>query len=389
MKICQITWEYPPRVVGGIARHVEDLSRALAKMGHEVYVVTLDFPGAPNYEELDGVKVYRAPSEIGHPHFLTWTLLFNNSIEKRLADVGVEFDVLHVHDWLTAPAGIAAKHFMRKPLVVTLHSTEYGRSTLHSVDSFTIDGCEWWASYEANKLIVTTYSMRHEVCGHFKMPWEKVWIIPNAVDVSKFQVNVDRNAVRARYGVAAHEKLILYVGRLVPQKGVEFLIQAVSKVAGRYPGAKFVIVGEGWLRGHLEYLANQTGQRWRINFTGFIPDSELIALMRSADVLVIPSVYEPFGIVALEGMAAGVPVVASQVGGLAEVVEHDKTGEYVYMRNPDSIAWGIDRVLSNPGHAQWLVKNGLEAVQKVYSWEAVAKKTTELYEAVVKEGGKK
>ncbi|MBX5326292.1 MAG: glycosyltransferase family 4 protein [Candidatus Bathyarchaeia archaeon] len=388
MKICQITWEFPPRVVGGIASHVHDLSKALVRMGHEVYVVTLDFPGAPNFEEVDGVKVYRAPSEVGHPHFLTWTLLFNHSIEKRVADVGVDFDVLHVHDWLTAPAGIAAKHFLRKPLVTTIHSTEYGRSTLHSVDSMTIDGLEWWATYEANKVIVTTWSMRHEVCGHFKVPWDKVWIIPNAVDAAKFQVDVDKGAVRQRYGVGWGEKLILYVGRLVPQKGVEYLIQAVPKISAKYPGAKFVIVGEGWLRGHLEWLANQTGQRWRINFTGFIPDSELVVLMRSADVLVVPSVYEPFGIVALEGMAAGVPVVASQVGGLAEVVEHDRTGVYVYMRNPDSIAWGVDRVLSNSGHAEWLVRNGLEAVRKVYSWEAVAKKTTELYEDVVKGGAK-
>jgi glycosyltransferase involved in cell wall biosynthesis len=230
--------------------------------------------------------------------------------------------------------------------------------------------------------------MRHEVCGHFHVPWEKVWIIPNAVDASKFQLSVDRNAVRARYHVGPNEKLVLYVGRLVPQKGVEFLIQAVPRIVGRFGDAKFVIVGDGWLRGHLESLADQMGQRWRINFTGFIPDSELVALMQSADVLVIPSVYEPFGIVALEGMAAGVPVVASQVGGLAEVVEHEKTGEYVYMRNPESIAWGVERVLSNPGHAAWLVKNGREAVERVYSWEVVAKKTTELYEDVVK-GGKK
>jgi len=388
MKICHITWEYPPRIVGGIARHVEDLTKALAKLGHEVSVVSLEFPGAPSYEELDGVKIYRAPSDVGHPHFLTWALLFNNSIEKRLADIDEDFDVLHVHDWLTAPSGISAKHFLRRPLVATLHSTEYGRSTLQSIDSFTIDSWEWWTTYEANKVIVTTYSMRHEVCGHFHAPWEKVWIIPNAVDVSKFRASVDRNAVRARYNVGPNEKLVLYVGRLVPQKGVEFLIQAVPRIGGRFHDAKFVIVGEGWLRGHLESLANSMGQRWRINFTGFIPDSELIALLRSADVLVIPSVYEPFGIVALEGMAAGVPVVASQVGGLAEVVEHDKTGEYVYMRNPESIAWGVERVLSNPDHAAWLVKNGHEAVERVYSWEAVAKKTTELYEDVVK-GGKK
>jgi glycosyltransferase involved in cell wall biosynthesis len=141
-------------------------------------------------------------------------------------------------------------------------------------------------------------------------------------------------------------------------------------------------VGEGWLKSHLEHLARTTGHGWKIRFTGFIPDSEVIALMTSADVLVIPSIYEPFGIVALEGMAAGVPVVASQVGGLAEVVEHDRTGILVYSRNPESVAWGVDRILSDPGHARWLTENARELIQKTYSWEAIAKKTMKVYKEV-------
>ena len=104
--------------------------------------------------------------------------------------------------------------------------------------------------------------------------------------------------------------------------------------------------------------------------------------MTSADVLVIPSIYEPFGIVALEGMAAGVPVVASKVGGLAEVVEHDRTGILVYSRNPESVAWGVDRILSDPGHARWLTENAREMIQKTYSWEAIAKKTMKVYKEV-------
>jgi len=387
MKIGMLTWEYPPRIVGGIARHCHGLANALAVLGNEVHIFTLDFPGSPAYEETpDGVKIHRIASELGHPNFLTWVLLFNHFIEKRIADVSqkIEFDVLHVHDWLTAPASIAFKHSVGKPMVLTIHSTEHGRSGIHNPDSSTIDGLEWWAAYEASKVIATSDSMKSEVCDHFRLPWEKVGIIPNAIDSGKYQGSVDRGAVRARYGVQSHEKLVLSVGRLVPQKGIEYLIQAVPNVAWRHPETKFAIVGEGWYRDHLQYLAGTTGQAWRINFTGFIPDHELIALTMSADVLVMSSIYEPFGIVALEGMAAGVPVVASQVGGLAEIIEHDKTGILVHPRNPDSISWGINNVLSNRDHARWLAENAKEKIQKTYSWEAIAKKTVKLYKEVVR-----
>jgi len=269
-------------------------------------------------------------------------------------------------------------------MVLTMHSTEHGRSGVHNADSSTIDGIEWWATYEASKVITTSGSMKSEVCDHFRLPWEKVEIIPNAIESNKYHGSVDRGAVRARYGVQSGEKLVLCVGRLVPQKGIEYLIQAVPGVAWRFPEAKFVMVGEGWYRDHLQYLAGTTGQAWRIIFTGFIPDHELIALTLSADVLVIPSIYEPFGIVALEGMAAGVPVVASQIGGLAEIIEHDKTGVLVYPRNPDSIAWGINHVLSNPDHARWLAQNARKIVPKAYSGKVIAKKTVKIYEEVAR-----
>jgi len=387
MKICMLTWEYPPRIVGGIARHCEGLAKALAKLGVETHIVTLDFPGAPEYEENEGIKIYRVRSEIGHPNFLTWVMLFNHFLEKKVANIAKEenYDIVHIHDWLVAPAGIAMKHFLRKPMIATIHSTEHGRSGLHSPDSFMIDSWEWWTTYEASKVIVTSNSMKHEVCGHFHLPWEKVELIPNGIDIEKFNIPVDRISVKGRYGIGPNEKLILYVGRLVPQKGVEYLIQAVPMIAGKYPNTKFIIVGEGWLRDYLESLASSTGQKWRIIFTGFVPDHEIVALMKSADVLVVPSVYEPFGIVALEGMAAEVPIVASQVGGLAEIIEHDKTGVFIYPRNPESLAWGVDHVLSNPGHAEWLVKNAKERVKEMFSWEAIAKRTVEIYKSVLGE----
>jgi len=380
-----LTWEFPPRIVGGIARHCEGLAKALSRQGHEVHVVTLDLPGIPYYEEIDGVKIYRTAAELGHPNFITWTLLFNHFLEKRMADLSkeVEYDVLHVHDWLTAPAGISFKHFLKKPMVLTVHSTEYGRSSLHSPDSYAIDGIEWWSTYEADKIIVTTEFMRREVCDHFHAPWEKAKIIPNGINLKKFPDSVDRGAIRRRYGIQDHEKLVLCVGRLVPQKGIEYLIKAVPRVVQRHHEAKFIIVGDGWLKSHLEHVARSSGHEWKISFTGFIPDSELVALLMSADVLVVPSIYEPFGIVALEGMAAKVPVVATQVGGLGEIIEHDKTGILVHSRNHESLAWGVNRVLSDSGHSKWLIENALEKVQKTYSWESIAMKTVKVYKEVV------
>jgi 1,4-alpha-glucan branching enzyme len=245
-------------------------------MKNEVAVVTLDFPGVPDYEEIEDFKVYRSRTEVGHPNFLTWAFLFNHFLEKELAKAHkeVDFDLIHIHDWLVAPAGVSFQHLMNKPLICTMHSTEHGRSGLHNPDSYMIDGMEWWACYESSKVIVTSQSMKGEICGHFNIPGEKVDVIANGVDSEKYNINIDRFEVRRRFGVKDHEKLILFVGRLVPQKGIEYLMQAVPRISKRFPESKFIIVGEGWMRSHLEWIADQSGQRWRINFTGFISDHD-------------------------------------------------------------------------------------------------------------------
>jgi glycogen(starch) synthase len=382
MKICMLTWEFPPRIVGGIARHSSGLSKALAKQGHEVHVVTLDFPGAPTSEDVEGVKVHRAKIELGHPHFITWTLIFNHFMEKLVAKLSrtIDFDVIHIHDWLTTPAGVATKIFLGKPLVCTVHSTEVGRvQELRSPDSYMIDGLEWWMTYEANKVILCSGSMRSEITNHFHLPPEKAIVIPNAIDTSEYERTVDKGEVKRRYGIGPYERLVLFVGRLVPQKGVEYLIRAVPLITRHHNNAKFVIAGDGWSRSHLESITASVAGRDRVRFPGFISDSDRVELLMSADALVIPSVYEPFGIVALEGMAAGVPIIASNVGGLSEIVEHDKTGVHAYIENPESIAWGVNKVLSDHSYSQWLIQNAKKKVEDVYSWKAVSQRTTEVY----------
>jgi len=378
-----ITWEFPPRIVGGIARHCLGLAKALVKRNHEVHVVTLDFPGVPMFEEVEGVKVHRVKIELGHPNFITWTLIFNHFLEKKIATLNqdVGFDIIHIHDWLTAPSGISSKHHLNRPLVTTVHSTEIGRARgLHSPDSYLIDGLEWWMTYEADKIITCSNSMRGELEGHFRLPPDKIAVIQNAIDASEYSRPVDKEVVKRRYGIGPYEKMVLFVGRLVPQKGVEYLIKAVPRIIHHHSNAKFIITGDGWSRSHLENLAASTGFGDRIRFLGFVSDSELVELTMSADVLAIPSIYEPFGIVALEGMAAGVPIVAANIGGLADIIEHDRTGVLTYPENPESIAWGVNKILSDPGYMSWLIHNAKKKAHDVYSWDAVARKTSEVYE---------
>lgn len=382
MKVLMLTWEYPPRIVGGISRHVEGLSEALVKRGQEVHIVTPDFPGAPYEENLKGVYVHRVSVEIPAPDFPTWVMLMNHYLAKKAADVAKSikgFDLVHAHDWLVAMAGIEAKHFLDADLVTTIHSLEFKRvGSISSLYSRMVDSIEWWSTYESKMVIVCSGSMQGDLIYKFNFPEEKIKIIPNSIDNSKFDIYVDIGAVRSRYGIFGGDRLILFLGRLTSQKGCEYLIRAMHLLPSHL-NAKLIIVGDGWLRGDLEREVHSSGIGWRVKFTGFLPDSEMVQLLKSADVLVVPSVYEPFGIVALEGMAAGVPVVVSNIDGLSEIIRHDYNGVHVYPRDPSSIAWGIDRVLSDSNFAQHIIKNAKSDIDKNYKWDLIASVTIDVY----------
>lgn len=385
MRILMLTWEYPPRIIGGISRHVEGLSEALVRKGLEVHIVTTDFPGVPYEENVKGVYVHRVPIETPAPDFPTWVLLMNHYLAKRSADIANSiggFDIIHAHDWLVALSGIEIKHFLNADLITTLHSLEFKRvGAISSPFSRMVDSIEWWSTYESKMIIVCSGSMKGDLIYHFNIPEEKIKIIPNSIDNSKFDIFVDKSVVRSRYGVCDNERLILFIGRLTSQKGCEYLIRAMHHLPSHL-NAKLVIVGDGYMRSDLEREVFSSGLGGKVKFTGFLPDNEVIQLLKSADVLVVPSVYEPFGIVALEGMAAGVPVVVSNVDGLSEIIKHDYNGVHVYPRDPFSIAWGINRVLSDPNYAQWIVKNAKLDINQKYNWDFVASVTTDVYKKV-------
>lgn len=388
MRIFMLSWEYPPRVIGGLARNAEGLSKALASLGHEVHVVTLDFPGAPYEETEPPLYIHRVPVELPAPTFHTWVLLFNHFFEKRAGQLAEKYgppDIVHVHDWLTAPAGVASKHLMRAPLVMTFHSTESLRtSSSRSPESAMVGGLEWWGSYEAAKVIAVSEWMRSEVVSQFKVPPSKVVEIPNAVDMVKFERTVDIEATRTKWKVQPGEKLITAVGRLTSQKGFDYLIRALAVVQKSIPSSKLLVMGDGYMRGELEALAKREGVAARTTFAGFVSDDDLVDAIKSSDMVAVPSRFEPFGIIALEAMAAGVPVVVTRVGGLAEIVEDDVDGLEVDPDSPHSIADATIRLLSDRALASRLAARAREKV-KAYNWEHSAAETLEVYKAAIGE----
>ena len=389
LRILMFTWEYPPRIVGGIARVVEGLSKALTRQGAEVHVITNEMPGSPMEEDDEGVHVHRVSISSPAPNFHTWVLLMNHYFAKRAGVLGREvgtFDIVHAHDWLVLPSTAEAKSFFGCTMISTLHSLEYKRAGgVNSPEGLMIESFEWWLTYESSLVIVCSNAMKGDTKQKYTVPDDKIWVVPIGIDPTKFLVSrPNRDRVRDRFGITQSNKLVLFVGRLTHQKGCEYLIRAIPSVS-KYYDAKLIVVGDGYMRGELEYVAQTTGEAWRIRFTGFIPDSDVVDLMLSADVMVIPSVYEPFGVVALEAMAAKVPIVASGVDGLAEIVKHEYNGILVYPRDPDSISWGISRILSDPANTQRLLENGRRELSKQYTWDAVASLTLECYKKALSE----
>jgi len=394
LTVMMLTWEFPPRIIGGISPHVYYLSKSLAKNGAKVYVVTCDFPGAPQHEIVDGVEVFRTDSyKNPSPDFATWVYLMNLNMQKEAAalvnSLGEKIDVFHAHDWLVANAGIGLKHVFRKPLLATIHSTEIGRRNgIHFDYERMIHETETWLTYEAWRVICCSDYMVSHVRWAFGLPGDKLVMVPNGVDAEAYTKaeNDDLSRFRGSFALP-EEKIVLFVGRLVYEKGVHVFVNAIPKVLGKV-NAKFIIVGNGYMKEQLSNIVKNMGFAHKVMFTGFVDDETLRKLQKCADVSVVPSLFEPFGIVALEAMAAKSPVVVSDTGGLSEIVEHDITGVEVYPDNPESLAWGITKVLVNETYANAIRTNAYKKVQEKYNWDKIAQQTKSVYEAVLNEYSK-
>lgn len=387
MKILMLTWEYPPRVVGGISRVVYDLSHRLIKDGHEVTVVTYRDGEVPYYEDDKGVKVHRVDNYMIQPNnFIDWILQLNFNMVERASQIIAEqgkFDVIHAHDWLVANAAKTLKHSFDIPIVATIHATEAGRNSgIREPNQKYINDTEWMLTYEANEVIVNSNYMKSEVQRLFGLPFEKINVVPNGINLNKF-TGMDRDYSFRRKYAMDNEKIILFMGRLVYEKGVQNLIAAMPKVLASYHDAKLVIAGKGGMLDELKAQADYLGISNKVYFAGYMNGKDVERMYKAADISVFPSTYEPFGIVALEGMLAERPIVVSDAGGLGEIVEHRVTGMKSYCGNPNSIADSILELLFNPELCDNIVKNAKIKVKENYNWQKIAQDTHFTYQKAI------
>lgn len=395
MRVLMLSWEYPPMRVGGISAALEGLCPALARTGVEVHVVTSGSAGGEADEQAaPNLWIHRVPVDEHANDFVHWVHLLNAAMERRADALLAAWKaapgkkqppvLLHVHDWLGLFAGRALKHRYHLPLLSTIHATEFGRNNgIHTDIQRYINDCEWELQWESWRVIVCSSFMRGEVGHALRTPADKIDIIYNGVDTERFTSHFDpdeRTRFRARFATPS-EKIIFFIGRMVREKGAQVLIESLARVRYQYHDAKLVIAGGGQ-RGHLEQLAQYGGIAPHVCFAGRVSDEDRDRLYKVADVAVYPSLYEPFGIVALEAMAARVPVVVSDAGGLREVVEPDVSGTVTWLGNSDSLAWGITRVLKNPDFAQQMAQAAFERCRTVFNWDLLAQQTRTVYERV-------
>lgn len=387
MKILMLTWEYPPRIVGGIARVVHDLSKRLIKDGHEVTVVTYQEENLSEFENDKGVKVYRVPNFMINPNnFIEWVMQLNfNLVAKstELIEKEGRFDVIHAHDWLVAYAAKTLKNSFNIPLVSTIHATESGRNSgIHDEIQRYVNDTEWLLTYESTEVIVNSNFMRNDLQRLFGLPFEKINVIPNGVNITTFN-GLERDYEFRRNYAMDNEKIILFLGRLVYEKGIQHLISAMPKILERYNDAKLVIAGKGGMLNELQTQVHTMGLSNKVCFAGYLNAKQVSKMYKSADISVFPSTYEPFGIVALEAMLAGVPTVVSDVGGLNEIVEHRVDGMKSYAGNSNSIADSILELLFKPQLCNTITKKAKSKVKEQYNWNKIAQDTHFTYQKAI------
>jgi len=390
MRVLMLTWEYPPRVVGGLGRHCAALARNLVAQGHEVHVVTRDHvtgdgPPAPAEEWLEGVHVVRvaeAPPVIPFQDLVPWVLAFNNRVQAAATALARrhDFDVVHAHDWLVAYAAAGIKQAFDLPLVATVHATEYGRHQgwLPGPMNKLIHQVEWWLTYEARRVIACSAYMREQVEEIFVLPPEKIDVVPNGVAVRDFALPDAEVADFRRTLVGPRTRMVLFAGRLEYEKGVQTVLEALQEVRAAVGPVKFFIAGIGTYSDELKRRVRELGLRRHVHFTGFLEDHELRLHYAAADVAVAPSIYEPFGLVAVEAMACGTPVVAGDTGGLREIVAGGSGLSFPPQDAPE-LAAALTRVLTDDALAQGMVARARRRIAERYDWSSVAAATVDVY----------
>jgi len=391
-RVLILSWEYPPIVEGGLARHVRKLSESLVARGDaEVHVLTRGDEGLPAEQEMEGVVVHRVrepgrPRELGE--FVTWIEHMNADMLAAGVELGdrLDFDLVHGHDWLVAVAGDHLARRFRCPLAVTIHATEYGRHQgwVEEHPQSHIHGVERWMANRADAVITCSHYMRAHVSDVFGLEESRVAVIPNGIDPLDLQPVDDLETLRARFA-RRDERLILLVGRLVYEKGFQLALEAMPGLVERLGNVRFLVAGSGTAEADLRAQASALGLDDHGTFLGWIGDDVLHSLYRIADLTVVPSLYEPFGLVALEAMASGCPCIVADTGGLREVVPADeRVGLRFNGGDAAHLAVMVERLLTDDELRDRLVAEASEHVLR-FDWQDVARQTASVYAGALRE----
>ncbi|MGA1974954.1 MAG: glycosyltransferase family 4 protein [Conexivisphaerales archaeon] len=413
MRIGFFVWEYPPSLVGGLGTYAQNMAPRLVKLGYDVSVFTLNRGGLPTREVMEGVEVHRPLimdmtkglsliasdglnrwgsglrffSDIEVYNTLSAAKFLNELVEKEER----RFDMVCYHDWLSALAGITVQHDAKLPAVFHVHSTEWGRTNGQGSDA--VSRIEEAAAESADRIITVSNLMKEDLVRH-AWPKGKIDVVWNGVDPSRYDpAKVKREdvaALRSSYGIAPDEKMLLFVGRLSPVKGILSLIQAMPDVVKRQPKTKLVVLASGELEREVMALVDGLGLSGSVKLRlEFVPEEQRILHYAASDLCVFPSTYEPFGIVTLEAMAMSKPVVAGArgvVGFVEQVVPHgpERCGMHVNGSDPADIAWGIDEALRDPDQAKAWGANGRRRVEQYFTWDRAASETLKVYKKAIR-----
>ena len=381
-----LSWEYPPLIEGGLARHVRKLAENLACLDVDVHVLARGREESPSEEVVEGVHLHRVreplrPAEL--TEFIAWVEHMNTDMLAAGVELGdrYDFDLVHGHDWLVSVAGDHLAKRLRAPLVMTIHATEFGRHQgwVDKHPQSHIHGIERWMANRAEQVIACSAYMRDHICDIYGIEEDGVAVIPNGIDPADLQPwdEAEMRRFRSRFA-APEEKLVLLVGRLVYEKGFQVALEAMPRVIEELGGVRFLVAGSGTHEQELKEQASTLGLDAHGTFLGWIGDDVLHTLYRIADLTVVPSIYEPFGLVALEAMASGCPCLVADTGGLREVVPHEEVGLRFRSRDPGSLAEVTIRVLADDELGRHLVAEAYEHVRS-FDWSDVAEQTAALY----------
>ena len=395
MRILVLAWEYPPYLVGGLGKHVAGLIPALGELQDRlgplrVDVLTTRYAGGAPIERIgEHVTIHRLETPLFDPANMYNTVIDNNHYFVEYANqlAGDDpFDLVHVHDWLTGVAGVRLKYEHKIPLLVTIHATERGRHQgyVTSDNSSRIDGLEAQLCHEAWRVIVCSQFMTMELHGYFGTPFDKMIIIPNGIDQDRLYICPASKQMELRAQYAPNgEHLLFFVGRIAHEKGLHVLLRAMPGILQAFPKTRLLVAGRN--SRHLYPLAAELRVDYAVHFLDYITDQQRDWLYQVVDVAIFPSLYEPFGIVALEAMALDCNVIASDVGGLGEVVRHEINGLTVYPDDPLSVVWAVRRLFSDSAAASLRRLKAHVHVGQQYSWHIIAQQTATLYRSVLAE----